>query len=686
MDRISVEKLLEKYGRIYYSGNDDRLNELEFVRQHTVLLSSEYELYRLAIISAAKGIDKETISYSKKGIEQSIIAGNDYLTAEFYIFLGLHYRMKNQCEDAFRAYIAALRIIPSARCYNNIADLYMFIGALEEAQEFLTKALELLDAKVEKTKFETRLLNIVYTNISEVEFLQGNFKLAKNSALSILEISIDQGDIFGQGYGLAVLGNICMEKEDYESAMHYLDKAEALYNGCDKVAQRQIESEINNVIILQARTLYKNRAYQLSIDKLELILIKDSDYFDQLIKNYEALDDKDMAYKTYKAYMTFIKLEKEHHIFEQKQNFKTTVDIYKTEMKAHEYELLYSNTKSIGEIGRQIIAVDRLDDVLDTIYNHINKIMKFDSLTLGVLEGEVLFFKWIIEENSYQEPFKVNIDNKNSISAWVARNKKSIRLNDALTKEELLKYKEKPDMNWHGNEMDSLIITPIMVKNEVLGVITVQSSEKFIYSEYDLEVINTLASFIGVAMKNWQSKEALLVMNEKLEELSKTDALTGVSNRHVLSEIVEELFRRDTDKDYKISVVMIDIDHFKEYNDTYGHIDGDRCLIEIVNELQKELDKGKNRLFRYGGDEFAAIVPYMQAKDLHRLLEKIRTNIEALHLANKNSGVSDFVTCSFGFTTITKGDKDYQKAFYMADEALYKSKANGKNRISFIKD
>jgi len=238
-------------------------------------------------------------------------------------------------------------------------------------------------------------------------------------------------------------------------------------------------------------------------------------------------------------------------------------------------------------------------------------------------------------------------------------------------------------MNWYGNTMNSMIIAPIMIKMDVLGIISVQSSDKFVYSEYDLEVINTLASFIGIAMKNWQSKQELLIMNEKLEELSKTDALTGVSNRHILSEVVEDIFSKDANKDHKISVVMIDIDHFKEYNDTYGHIDGDRCIIQIVNELRKELDTNGNRLFRYGGDEFAAIVPHIDELTLYNLLEEIRKNIIGLMIPNKKSKVSEYVTCSFGFTTIKKGESDYQKAFYLADEALYKAKAGGKNQISY---
>ena len=158
MDRRSVEKILEKYGRIFYIGKDDRVTDLESIKEYTVEQGREYELYRLAILSAAKGKDADTISYSKKGIEESIVAGNDYLAVELYMFLGIHYRIKNQFDDAFRAFIGALRISPSARCYNNLADLYILIGALDEAQEFLSKALNILEAQEELSEFDRRLL------------------------------------------------------------------------------------------------------------------------------------------------------------------------------------------------------------------------------------------------------------------------------------------------------------------------------------------------------------------------------------------------------------------------------------------------------------------------------------------------------------------------------------------------
>ncbi len=151
--------------------------------------------------------------------------------------------------------------------------------------------------------------------------------------------------------------------------------------------------------------------------------------------------------------------------------------------------------------------------------------MDFDSLVLGKVDSDTIYFNWSIDVNKRVDPFTVDTHNNNSLSAWVYRNKKSIKINDALSIEEISKYKEVPDMNWYGYKMESMIIVPIMFKNEVWGIINLQSKGKFKYNDYDLEVINMLASFIGVAMKNWKDTSELIEVNSKLEELSKTDAL-----------------------------------------------------------------------------------------------------------------------------------------------------------------
>lgn len=686
MNRSEVNQTLEKYGRINSVGFVDRIENLKALKIYTERLGPDYENYRMAILSSALQLDADVIYYSKKAIDESIKNKNVYLISEVNIFLGIHYRMNNQYEASFKHYISAVKAMPTARAYNNLADLYLLIGAHEEAKEFLSKAIKLLDKQEIMTDYDQSVLNTLYTNQTEADMMAGYYEEAIVSATALVESSKDINDIMGEGYGLILLGTAYIELESYDLALDYLQKAEYIFLSGGSASRNQVKGYLEQVLYLEAKCYNHQGDYLASINKLNLIEVQRNRNFELKISNYEALGERDTAYETYESFMSFLKDQESSRQLRQKDNFKTTVAIYETEKKATEYELLYDHTKSISEIGRQIIAAEKLDDVLQAIYSHVDKIMDFDAVAIGKVDDKYIHYNWVIDNNERLEPYQVEIENRNSFSAWVVRNKKNIRINDALTLEEVKKYKETAEINWYGSEMDSMLIVPIMFKTKVMGVISVQCSDKFKYNEYDLEVIIMLSSFIGLAMKNWQDTNSLRLANEKLEELSKTDALTGVSNRHILSEIVEDLFKFDPKKVHDISVVMIDIDHFKEYNDTYGHIEGDRCIIEIVNEMRNKLDVDDNRMFRYGGDEFVAIVPYLKYEEINTLLEDVRQSIEGLKIPNKKSKVSDYVTCSFGFTTVKKGESDYQKAFYMADEALYLAKAKGKNCIGYVKN
>ncbi len=686
MKKREIELILEDYGRINNVGPDDRVNVLQKIEEETISLGLEYDYYRKAILASALENDTETVTFSNRAIDEAIKSSNNYILVEVQMFLGIHYRMNNQYDDAFKYYIASIKVKPTARAYNNLADLYLLIGAYEEANALLKKALIILDKIDELSEYDRILYNTIYSNQAEVDLKAGHYEEATKNALAVIELSKATDDLIGVGIGYNLLGNIELLLESYDTALKYLHDSEAIFNTSTSSSRNQVKGYIEEVIYLEAECYYGKHMHLESISKLKHLEVDRSRNYKLLIANYEALGDETSAYRTFKQYMDHLKSDEDDKAARQKSTFKTSVEIYETEKKASEYELLYSNTKSISEIGRQIIAAEKLDDVFQAIYNHIDKIMEFDALSLAVIEDEIIHFNWVMDQNEKLDAFKVELSNKNSFSSWVARNKKSIKINDAMTSEEVKKYKEDGNINWYGSTMNSMLTVPIMIKDTVLGIISVQCEGRFKYNEYDLEVINMLASFIGVAMKNWKDTLKLKEANEKLEQLSKTDALTGISNRHILSEIVEDLFKSDGTGHYNISVVMIDIDHFKEYNDTYGHVEGDRCIIEIVNQLRIVLDDDNNRLFRYGGDEFVAIVPFIDEKALEQLLDGLRLSIESLAIVNKGSKVSDYVTCTFGYTTVKKGQHDYQRAFYLADEALYMAKAAGKNRIGYIPD
>lgn len=176
-----------------------------------------------------------------------------------------------------------------------------------------------------------------------------------------------------------------------------------------------------------------------------------------------------------------------------------------------------------------------------------------------------------------------------------------------------------------------------------------------------------------------EKQHELKLLNQKLLNSSLHDALTGLPNRGYLNEHAEKIFERSRTKGYSYGICLLDIDCFKQLNDRYGHIAGDKCLKEIGAVLQ-ESRNSKVFSARYGGDEFTLIFCRMKKTDIEKLLAGIQKKVKELAIPNADSTASDIVTVSMGcFHSIpTKEDKmwDY---FSRADAALYQAKYMGKD-------
>ena len=176
---------------------------------------------------------------------------------------------------------------------------------------------------------------------------------------------------------------------------------------------------------------------------------------------------------------------------------------------------------------------------------------------------------------------------------------------------------------------------------------------------------------------NQELKEA----NKKLERLANYDALTGVANRHNFMESFENEWKRGTRNKLPISLIMIDVDFFKAYNDNYGHQAGDECLKKIAGLLQKTLSRTGDILARYGGEEFVVILPGTNSEGAKAVAEKLRGKIESAKIPHAVSTINDYVTISLGMATTIPRRKESDKLIAAADEALYKAKKKGRNRI-----
>ncbi len=169
----------------------------------------------------------------------------------------------------------------------------------------------------------------------------------------------------------------------------------------------------------------------------------------------------------------------------------------------------------------------------------------------------------------------------------------------------------------------------------------------------------------------------------ELERLARLDGLTGISNRRVFDETLDNEWRRALRGGQWISIIMMDIDFFKLYNDHYGHIAGDDCLKKVAAVLQTRIVRPGDFLSRYGGEEFAIILTDTNPEGAVVLAEEIRLQIEELRILHETSTISDYVTVSSGVAgTIPTNDQSVEEFLVKADKALYRAKFSGRNQIS----
>lgn len=195
-----------------------------------------------------------------------------------------------------------------------------------------------------------------------------------------------------------------------------------------------------------------------------------------------------------------------------------------------------------------------------------------------------------------------------------------------------------------------------------------------ISDSYQLELINTKDELESEIEERKKSEE-------KLKKISTRDQLTGLYNRREFEKIVKKEWRNAIRKASPISLIMIDIDNFKEFNDNYGHLAGDNCLQKVSETMQNTLNRPRDFVARYGGEEFVAILPDTDQEGACHVAESLRENIENSQIPHKYSPVSNFVTVSLGVATTIQADLlVYEELLDEADSALYKAKESGKNK------
>ena len=192
-----------------------------------------------------------------------------------------------------------------------------------------------------------------------------------------------------------------------------------------------------------------------------------------------------------------------------------------------------------------------------------------------------------------------------------------------------------------------------------------------------------LLGLLGIVMTGRRLKKVYEIINKQ----AVFDALTGVPNRRSFTASLLTEYKRSKREHLPLSIIMCDVDKFKEYNDTYGHINGDLCLVKVAQMVQDSLHRPSDFVARYGGEEFVVLLPITSHEGAMHIAETIRSNIEKMALPHKNSSPLPVVTVSLGVAT-SEGTSEmtYEELIKCADTALYKAKELGRNRVTSFRE
>lgn len=212
------------------------------------------------------------------------------------------------------------------------------------------------------------------------------------------------------------------------------------------------------------------------------------------------------------------------------------------------------------------------------------------------------------------------------------------------------------------------IIVPLKAVDQVVGILSLFLPPEAVASDEQLRLLASIGNQIGIAISNAR-------LYEEVKSCSLHDHLTGLANRRAMDIQLENCMNTAARYGESLSVIMLDIDHFKNYNDTHGHPAGDRLLVRMAEILIKEIRSG-DFLFRYGGEEFLALLPRTDRVRACEAAERLRRAVEA------QAGV----TISLGVATLTDVQQGVEALIGSADQALYLAKQRGRNRVEFAED
>lgn len=346
------------------------------------------------------------------------------------------------------------------------------------------------------------------------------------------------------------------------------------------------------------------------------------------------------------------------------------------------FKLYYSSEKineylqKTAEIGHQMAERLKVDDVIDLLIQKLSEMLPVD-------------YAYILEVSRDDELQLVRGIEKEGIPHDLL----AVKKDDGITgmvwgKQKTFIFSSKKEWRQYANghipdDAESILGVPIVRSKKVIGVLLLASKRKHAFEKFQLMIIDILCSHFAVAVENAKHYELTKMQSERC-------SLTKLYNYRYFENILSEEFEKLTRFERReLSLIILDIDHFKQVNDTYGHQSGNEILFELANRLSKLVGPTRGTVARYGGEEFVVLLPDTSKEDAYQMAEQIRQMISNWPFTIKQSLDLDkmqqkvMITASIGVATAPEDAEDALALIRHADRALYVgAKRAGRNRVA----
>jgi diguanylate cyclase (GGDEF)-like protein len=598
----------------------------------------------------------------------------------------------------------------SAKTCTDIAEVYKVLGDHKNALKYYREA-----QRLDKLVNYSATMGVSLSNLGEMDYISGNYDTAEELILESLitmkyyKFYIVISDTY------RILASIYEKKGDYKNANKYFIKAINV-DGNNSQKYYKIDSFIAYSKFLTGREdldgALEKLHKALEVCKSNKILSKGMKICKIISQIYKELGDTNKTYTYYDLYFSF---EHEHNKIVKKQRADTLrIKTKLQQLESEKFNILQKNEKFkertekldqtiknislISDLGQKITSTQDLDKILEILGTNIKNIMNSDSFALALYDEDrkILKYDYCNKKNMPVNMDNFSIESKSSMAAYCVKNNEFIVINNMEV--EYSKYIADSSYfytNKYHNWINSAIYSPLVIDNVIIGIIIVQSADRNAFNEFSIEIMKALSSYASIAVNNAlksmklkseidkkeKAQYELEQLNNKLLYLSENDSLTGIPNRRKFDSAINYAWNNAKSTKTNLSLIILDVDFFKEFNDTYGHLEGDKCLVLLTRELVNSLHEDYI-VARFGGDEFVILLPNTNIQDTVIFGEKLINRINNLSITHDHSKINKIVTVTMGATSVIPNHNITITHFIKcADDALYAAKIKGRNQI-----